>query len=125
MDNRSSGDEPNFDEKEAPSVPGKVILPSAYEVEHFLPDPENRTLTTVRQHLTKKGRMEISLAPADWWLRTYGTDAGAAAFVRADGSIDRRGKNVWEQCAVRPMVLVNLNRLPEALALGADDELPF
>lgn len=125
MDNRSSGDEQNVDEKEAPSVSGKVILPSAYEVEHFLPDPKDRTLTTVRQRLTEKGRMEISLAPTDWWLRTYGADAGTAAFVRADGSIDRGGKRVWEHCAVRPMVLVNLNRLPEALALAADDELPF
>ena len=124
MDNRSSGVEQNVQDKEVLSVPGKVILPSAYEVEHFLPDPEDRTLTTVRQRLDKKGRMEISLAPADWWLRTYGTDAGTAAFVRADGSIDKNGKKMWNYCAVRPMVLVNLNRLPEALALGADDELP-
>lgn len=125
MDNRSSGVEQSAEDMEAPNVPGKVILPSVYEAEHFLPEQEDRRLMTVRKCLTEKGKMEIGLAPTDWWLRTHGTTAGTAAFVRTDGSINRGGKKAWEHCAVRPMVLVNLNRLPEAIALVSDDELPF
>ena len=125
MGNRSSGKEESADGEEAPSVPGKVILPSVYEVEHFLPDRESRLLTSIRHRLTEEGEIITEPTPIDWWLRTEGNEPGAAAYVRSDGSIDKQGKKASEYCAVRPMILVNLNRLPEKNALDANDTLPI
>lgn len=125
MGNRSSGKELSADGEEAPSVPGKVILPSVYEVEHFLPDRESRFLTSIRHRISEEGVIVTESAPIDWWLRTEGSEPGAAAYVRSDGSIDKQGKNASEYCAVRPMILVNLNRLPEKNALDTNDMFPF
>ena len=125
MGNRSSGKEQSADGEEAPSVPGKVILPSVYEVEHFLPDRESRSLFSIRHRLTEEGVIVTESALIDWWLRTEGREPGTAAYVRSDGGIDKEGKKASEYCAVRPLILVNLNRLPEKNALDANDTLPF
>lgn len=125
MGNRSSGKEQSADGEEAPSVPGKVILPSVYEVEHFLPDRESRSLFSIRHRLTEEGVIVTESAPIDWWLRTDGREPGTAAYVRSDGGIDKEGKKASEYCAVRPLILVNLNRLPEKNAQDSNDELPL
>ena len=47
--------------------------------------------------------------PCDWWLRSRGTgDAMFAAFVRPDGSINKRGGNVAALRAVRPALRLHL-----------------
>lgn len=119
MITRSSGAELDDTPDEAPSVPGKVILPSSFEVEHLLRSPEDRLLRVSRTQSMGAGDASPALEPVEWWLRTQGGEPGSVLYVNKDGDVDLRGKKGSECCSVRPLILINLNRLPQKTALAA------